>query len=183
MSELTTSSQVIEHRARRKWFLAIGAFLLALGAAGVGVTTLPELTSALVLGPLVLASSLFLLLTALFAAKRKERLLHFAAAGLEAILGFLIMTHPLHGLVSLLALIAIYFLVIGLVRLARSLATGPRGRGWTVMTGVMALLLGLSVWIGWPVAELWFVGLCVAVDFISHGVSWSALALAGQGAA
>ena len=46
------------------------------------------------------------------------------------------------------------------------------------MTGAVALLLDVSVWMGWPVARPWFVGLCIAVDFLCHGVSWSALALA-----
>jgi hypothetical protein len=39
------------------------------------------------------------------------------------------------------------------------------------------VLLGISVWIGWPVDKLWFVGLCIAIDFLCHGLSWSALAL------
>jgi len=46
------------------------------------------------------------------------------------------------------------------------------------MTGVMAVLLGIAVWICRPVVGLWFVGLCIAVDFICHGIGWSALALA-----
>jgi uncharacterized membrane protein HdeD (DUF308 family) len=176
MAELTTSSQATGQPARRKWFLALGALLLALGTAGTGAVTL-ELTSLLVFGPLLLASSLFQFLTAFFAEKEKERLLHYTAAGLEAALGFLVMAHPLQRVVSLVALIAVFLVVGGLVRLAHSLATQSRGRAWLVLTGVVALLLGISVWAGWPVAKLWFVGLCIAVDFICHGVSWSALAL------
>ena len=40
------------------------------------------------------------------------------------------------------------------------------------------MLLGVSVWMGWPLARPWFVGLCIAIDFLCHGVTWSALALA-----
>jgi hypothetical protein len=29
----------------------------------------------------------------------------------------------------------------------------------------------------WPAAGLWFVGLCIALDFTCHGRSWSAVAL------
>jgi uncharacterized membrane protein HdeD (DUF308 family) len=43
------------------------------------------------------------------------------------------------------------------------------------------VLLGVVVWIAWPVDELWFVGLCLAVDFLCHGASWTAVALAERG--
>jgi uncharacterized membrane protein HdeD (DUF308 family) len=178
MTELATSSQAPDYRGRWKWFLALALLLLVFGIAGVSISTLLEMTSVLVFGPMLLASSLFQFLTAIFAEKPKERLLHFAAAGLEAILGFFIMTNPLQRMVSLISLIAIFLMVSGLVRLARSLETRARGRGWTLMAGVVALLLGICVWTGWPVAKPWFVGLCIAIDFICHGVSWSALALA-----
>jgi uncharacterized membrane protein HdeD (DUF308 family) len=178
MIEPATSSQGTEHRARWKWFLALGALLLVLGIAGVSVATLLELTSVLVFGPLLLASSLFQLLTAFFAEQRKEKLPHFVAAGLEAALGFFIMANPPERVVSLIALIAVFLIVIGLARLARSLVTQSRGRAWIFLTGVIALLLGISVWIEGPVAKLGFVGLCIAIDFLCHGISWSALALA-----
>ena len=178
MINLSTSSQGTEHRGRWKWFLAVGAFLLVLGMTGISVATLMELTSVAVFGPMLLAGSIMQLLTALFAEKRKESLLHFAAAGLEAAFGLAIIMNPLERIVDLIALVAIFFVVIGLVRLARSLATHSRGRAWISMTGIVALLLGIALWIGGPVTKLGFVGLCIAVDFLCHGVSWSALALA-----
>jgi uncharacterized membrane protein HdeD (DUF308 family) len=180
MTELTTSSQAVEHPARWKWFLAVGVLLLFLGLAGAGAATLLELTSLLVFGPMLLASSLVQFLTAFFAERGKESFLHLATAGLEAALGFLIMAHPFLVVPDLVVLIAFFLMVGGLTRLARSLAMQSRGRAWIVMTGVSALLLGIVVWIRWPVAQLWFVGLCIAVDFICHGVGWSAIALADR---
>jgi uncharacterized membrane protein HdeD (DUF308 family) len=178
MAQLTTAPPQKEHSVRWKWFLVLGVGLLLLGLSGAGASTLLELTSLLLFGPLLLASSLIQFLTAFFAGKGKENLLHMIAAGLEAILGFFIMANPLHNVASLIALIAIFLIVAGLVRLARSLAMRSRGRTWVVLTGVVALLLGISVWMGWPVDKPWFVGLCIALDFLCHGVSWSALALA-----
>jgi uncharacterized membrane protein HdeD (DUF308 family) len=74
--------------------------------------------------------------------------------------------------------IAIALVACGLVRLVRSLAIHAPGRNWAVLTGGIAVLLGLAIWLKWPIAGLWFVGLCLAVDFICHGLSWSATALA-----
>jgi uncharacterized membrane protein HdeD (DUF308 family) len=178
MTGLESSSPVSVHRNRRTWFLALGALLLVLGAAGMAAASLLELTSVLVFGPLLLASSLMQFLTAIFTERGKEKLLHLAAAGLEAVLGFLIMANPLDGVVGLVALVAFFLVIVGLVRLARSLVTQSRGRGWTAVAGIVAVLLGVSLWVGWPAAKLWLVGLCIAGDLICHGISWSALALA-----
>jgi uncharacterized membrane protein HdeD (DUF308 family) len=178
MAQLTTASLEKEHSVRWKWFLVLGVVFLLLGLMAAGATTLLELTSLLIFGPLLLASSLIQLLTAFFAGKGKENVLHMIAAGLEAVLGSFIMANPLPNVASLIALIAIFLIVAELIRLARSLAMKSRGRAWVVLTGVVALLLGISLWLGWPFDKLWFVGLCIAVDFACHGISWSALALA-----
>jgi uncharacterized membrane protein HdeD (DUF308 family) len=178
MTELVTASRATEHRARWKWFLILGVVLVGLGIAGVGAATLLELTSLLVFGPLLLVSSIVQVLTAFFAEERKERLLHFAAAGLEAVFGFVIMANPLQRVVDLITLIAIFLLMGGLIRLARAVATPSRGRVMLIGTGMIALLLGLTVLVEGPVARLALVGLCIALDFICHGISWSALAFA-----
>ncbi|SRR5579883_588311 len=180
MAELTIASLGKKHAVRWKWFLVLGVGLLLLGLTGAGATTLLELTSLLVFGPLLLTSSIIQLLTAFFAGKGKENVLHMIAAGLEAVLGFFVIANPPQNVNSLIAVIAIFLIVAGLVRLARSLTHRARGRVWIVLTGVIALLLGMSVWIGWPFGELWFVGLCISLDFLCHGMCWSALALADR---
>jgi uncharacterized membrane protein HdeD (DUF308 family) len=75
-------------------------------------------------------------------------------------------------------LISVFLIASGLVRLIRAVGTHSPGRRWMLLTGVGALLLGICVWLRLPVSQLWFVGLCIALDYICHGISWSALALA-----
>jgi uncharacterized membrane protein HdeD (DUF308 family) len=94
MSEPATLLQVTDRRARWKWFIALGVILLVLGIAGISVATLLQYTTVLVFGPMLLASSIIQLLTAFFAEKREEYLLHFVAGGIEAVFGFFIMTYP-----------------------------------------------------------------------------------------
>jgi uncharacterized membrane protein HdeD (DUF308 family) len=175
------ASQGRKHRTVWTWFLVLGLLLLVLGLAGAGAMAFLEVTLLLVFGPLLLASSLLQLLIGLFLEMGKEKLLHYLAAGLEMVLGFFIMANPLQTVGELIALIAVFLIVIGLARLGRALAGQSHRRGWIVMAGVVALLVGISVWIGRSVEPLWLVGLCIALDLISHGVSWSALALAERG--
>jgi uncharacterized membrane protein HdeD (DUF308 family) len=171
MTEPVTSLQKPEHRARWKWFLALGVILLVLGVAGIGIATALEFTSLLVFGPLVMASSVIQFLTAFMAEKRRECLLHLAAAGVEAVLGVAIMASPPERVIGLITLVAVLLIVIGLARVARSLATRSGGRAWVFAAGVIALLLGISVWAGGTAGKLGFVGLCIAVDLLCHGVT------------
>jgi uncharacterized membrane protein HdeD (DUF308 family) len=92
---LTLASQGPKHQAAWIWFLVLGVLLLVLGLVGAGATAFLEVTSLLVFGPLLLASSLLQLLTALFAETGKEKLLHYLAAGLDLALGLFIMAKPL----------------------------------------------------------------------------------------
>ena len=178
MTELTTPLPVTEHGARWKWFLALGVLLVLLGLAGAGATTLLKLTSLVVFGPLLMASGIIQVVIAFFSERGKDFLLHLVAAGVEALLGYLITAFPLEGMIDLAVLIAVFLVVTGLLRLARWRVTPSVGRGWTFMAGAAALILGICVWLKLPVSGLWAVGLCIALDFICHGVSWSAVALA-----
>ena len=48
MIEPATLLQVTDHRARWKWFIALGVILLVLGITGISVATLLQFTSLLV---------------------------------------------------------------------------------------------------------------------------------------
>lgn len=179
MTDSTVSSQVKPRRSSGwKWSLAFGALLLVFGVAGIGVATFMELTSVLLFGPMLLVGALIQAMIAFFEEERKESIFHFAASGLEAALGFWVMAHPLEKVIDLVVLLAIFFLVSGAIRLGRSLATRSPGRGWNLIPGIVALVLGVCVWLRWPDSKWWFFGLCIAIDFLCRGISWSALGLA-----
>ncbi len=177
MTGQTTASMAPERRARWKWFLALGVLLLCFGIAGGSATSLTEFTSVVIFGPLLLASGILQLLVAIPLKKKSLRFMHFAAAAVEMIFGFVIMAHPLVTTVNLFAVIAIFLVLAGLLRLGRSFFEA-HGRKWTFAAAIIALLLGASVWSGWPSGTFWFVGLCIAIDFLCHGVSWIGVALA-----
>jgi uncharacterized membrane protein HdeD (DUF308 family) len=177
MTTLTSSLQTGDRSVRWKWFLAVGLVLVLLGLAGAGGSTLLQLTSLLVFGPMLLASSILMFVLAFFAERDLASLSHYAAAGLEMVLAFFIMINPFEGTASLLVWIAVALIAGGLLRLARALALRSGGQIVTLFAGLIALILGLVIYVRWPIAEIWFVGFCIAVDFICHGVSWVVVAL------
>jgi uncharacterized membrane protein HdeD (DUF308 family) len=164
--------------ARWKWLAALGLVLLLLGVAGVSLSLLLDLTSLLVFGPLLVASGIAQGLVGFIAVRGRESLLHLLAGGIEGGLGLWLLNAPPDTAGSLVALIATVLIVGGLIRLGRWVVTRDRGRAWILLTGVLALLLALAVWVGGAAVQWWFVGMCLAVDFLCHGASWSLVALA-----
>jgi uncharacterized membrane protein HdeD (DUF308 family) len=181
MAEITPAVPGADPPARWKWYLALGALLLLLGLAAAGASTTLEITSLVFFGPMLLAGAIGQVWVACSEKEKTERNLHLAAVGPELFLGCFVMISPLFGGASLVAWAVILLFAIGLVRLVRSLGLRARVRSWAATAGTTALLLGIVVWAVWPASELWIVGLCLAMDFICHGATWSALALAERG--
>jgi uncharacterized membrane protein HdeD (DUF308 family) len=52
------------------------------------------------------------------------------------------------------------------------------GWQWMLLNGVIALLLGVSIWRQWPFSGLWVIGLFVGIEMLLSGFSWLMLGLA-----
>jgi uncharacterized membrane protein HdeD (DUF308 family) len=86
--------------------------------------------------------------------------------------GVLLMRHPLVGLVSLTAILAIYLLFKGLFDLARALRRRPaKGSGWMFLEAVISLLL--AVVIGWHLlsTSTWVIGTLVGFVILLSGIA------------
>ena len=76
---------------------------------------------------------------------------------------------------SLTLVMATFFTIAGIVRLAAARSSRFPGRPHAVTSDAVTVLLGIVIGIGWP-AGAWTVGTFVAIDLIFDG--WS-LVLAG----
>jgi len=70
-----------------------------------------------------------------------------------------------------------FFVAEGIWKIIASFSYRP-ATGWLFMllSGVLALILGVMIWRQWPLSGLWAVGILVGVDLLSTGVSMIALA-------
>jgi uncharacterized membrane protein HdeD (DUF308 family) len=53
-----------------------------------------------------------------------------------------------------------------------------QGWGWLLAAGIITILLGLMIAMGWPVNSLWVLGLFLAIDLVFQGWSFIAIGLA-----
>jgi uncharacterized membrane protein HdeD (DUF308 family) len=54
------------------------------------------------------------------------------------------------------------------------------GWGWTLASGISALVLGVMIWSQWPVSGAWAVGLLVGIKIMFTGSSLMGLGFAAR---
>lgn len=100
-------------------------------------------------------------------------------AGLAfAVLGFMLLTRPLAGILSLTIVVAVLFLVAGAFKIAMafSIGRGSGGAFWMVLlSGVLSAVLALMILANFPASAATLLGVLLAVELISNGVSLIAL--------
>ena len=52
--------------------------------------------------------------------------------------------------------------------------------GWALVSGVLDLLLGFLILVGWPASAFWVIGLFIGISFLFRGVNWMMLGFALQ---
>jgi uncharacterized membrane protein HdeD (DUF308 family) len=101
--------------------------------------------------------------------------------GLSLIAGLTVFLNPLLGLVTLTLLVIAYLVASGVVEVVMGLKLrGEPNWAWTIASGVIGILLGVMLWVGFPSTALWAVGVLFGVNLLVSGVSMVALALGAR---
>ena len=100
---------------------------------------------------------------------------------LTFIVGFWLVLEPHNGTLTLTIVLGIYFLFMGLTRVAVALsARGQRGAGLVALSGIAGLLIGILVLAKLPSSADWAIGLLVGIDLIFAGWTLVSVALVGK---
>jgi uncharacterized membrane protein HdeD (DUF308 family) len=168
------------HELRRNWgwFLVLGIGLIIVGMLAIGAAFVATLATVLTFGILMLVGGGIEIVSAFLAQRWSGFFLHLLAGVLYLVVGFFMIAHPVAAAAGLTLMLAALFLAGGLFRIILSLSHRFPGWGWTLLNGVITLLLGFLIWRGWPEAAFWVIGLFVGIELIFAGWSWVMLALA-----
>jgi uncharacterized membrane protein HdeD (DUF308 family) len=164
-------------RHRWLWFFGLGLALVLVGTFAVAAAFLTTLTTVLVFGILLLVGGAVESVSAVAAGSARGVMTHLVVGVIHLVVGALMVEHPARAAEGLTLLLAAAFLVGGLVRVGYALTQSFEGRGWALVTGVVAACLGLSIWQQWPESGLWAIGLFIGIDILLIGWSWVALGL------
>jgi uncharacterized membrane protein HdeD (DUF308 family) len=97
---------------------------------------------------------------------------------LTLLVGIALIANPLAGMVSLTLLVAVLFLVTGVIKIAYSFSLRPiSGWGWVLASGVLSLLIAVMIFSNFPWAAASVLGILLGVELLSNGILFLLVAL------
>jgi uncharacterized membrane protein HdeD (DUF308 family) len=151
---------------------------ILLGAVCVIGNVTATFATVLVFGWMLLFSGIFALVHAFRTHTWQGFLLSLLSALFRGFTGYLLIRYPLAGAASLTLIFASFFVVGGLFRaIGAGMLKFPRW-GWSVVSGIVSLGLGIILLAQMPVSSVWFLGFAIGVDLIFDGTSLVGLATA-----
>ena len=152
-----------------------GIFALANPLAATLTATLLAAWAFIVVGILTIASA--------FADQRwGGRIAAILLGILMVLLGVNLAGDPLAGTLSLTMATAILLVVLGIVRISLGFSFRTPGvRFLLIMSGALSLLLAFMIYSNWPQSAALVLGLFLAIELISNGISLIVLAMDRKG--
>lgn len=183
---LTPGFGGLRKRLRDKWgwLLALGVLMSALGV--IGFAMLPWLTLVTVwwAGALLLVGGGAQVVDAFSEKNWGPFALHLLIAVLYMVAGAIVIWNPVLGALTLTLMVAIALMVIGVLRCIMAFQVRPAGNWWLLLlSGLLSIALGVMIYGQWPTSGVWVLGLFFAIELLSEGIAFIALALAARKAA
>lgn len=160
----------------RSWFLALGITLVVLGTLAVLFSYTTTIFSVIYLGIFLIIVGLFEGIQSFTLSKWGTFFLHLFLGILYTIGGIFIVANPKVNAISLTLLLAIFLVAAGILRIIFAITKNLPHKGWLALNGVLTLILGILIWIQWPISGLWVIGMFVGLDVLFAG--WTLIMLA-----
>ena len=182
MSAVTMDPEVRDG-LRRSWraLRAIGIVAIVLGSVAILVPAVASVGTAIFIGWILLIAGAFLTAAAFTAHSLGTVVLRLLWAALTVIVGIWLIVEPHNGTLTLTLVLGIYFLFMGLTRIAVAfVARGQQGAGLAGLSGFASLLIGVLILVEFPSSADWAIGLLVGIDLIIAGWTLLGIALVGK---
>jgi uncharacterized membrane protein HdeD (DUF308 family) len=168
---------------RRTWraLMAIGIVAIVVGCIAIIIPAAFSVGTAIFIGWILIIVGAFMIAAAFNATTVGSVLLRLLWAALTIIVGFWLVIEPHNGTLTLTFVLGIYFLFMGVTRIAVAFAgRGQQGAGLVGLSGIAGLLIGILVLAKLPSSADWAIGLLVGIDLIFAGWTLVSIALVGK---
>lgn len=167
----------------RSWkaLMFVGVLAIVIGCIAILVPAVASVGTAIFIGWILLIAGAFLVAAAFSAHSIGTVVLRLLWAALTVIVGVWLIVEPHNGTLTLTLVLGIYFLFMGITRIAVAFAArGQQNAGLVGLSGVAGLLIGILVLAKFPSSADWAIGLLVGIDLIFAGWTLTSVALVGK---
>ena len=164
----------------RNWFLWMIAGVISLfgGFFALANPLAATLTAELLAGWMFVAVGVMTMVSAFGDQGWGGRILSILIGLIILILGIDLIANPLAGVVSLTLVVAIGLIVMGVLRILLAFRSDFAQLRWVlILSGAISLLLGAMIMSNFPQSAALVLGVYLAVELISNGVSLIVLSL------
>jgi uncharacterized membrane protein HdeD (DUF308 family) len=158
--------------------LMLGIAMIVLGTLAIMASFVATLTITITFGILLAVAGVVQIATSLWVGQWRGFLLQLLLGILYLIAGCVMIKHPLRAAAGITIILAVAYMVGGLMRIAFAVTHHTTGRAWILVNGIITLVLGIAIWWEWPSDSLMVIGLLVGIDLLFHGWSWVMLGFA-----
>ena len=149
---------------------ALGITLIGLGALAALAPAVAGAPVVIVVGGLVALAGAVLAVFGWRAWSGGKGPLGLVAGGLAAACGLALVFNPMSTLDTVSSLVAAYMIVAGASALLfSSRLDNHAGRTWVLGDAVVSIVLGVSMWAGWPLSGVRALGLLLGLKLASAG--------------
>lgn len=154
-----------------------GLVLLVLGVLAVVLPLAAALAIDLLLGWLLLVGGVVLSVQAFRIPPSGRFWWQLGIGVLNVLAGLLLLLNPMQGVLTLTVMLSVLFLVEGAYKVMLALPLrAVRGWVWLLVSGLVALLLGVLILSGLPGSAAWALGLMVGINLLFTGLALVSLA-------
>ncbi len=165
-----------------KLLLTAGIISTVLGAIAIIVPQLASVTVTYLFGILLLIGAVAFVAEAISRGSTGHRIWSALLAVLYVFAGVWLIINPVSGTITLTLILAVFFLLIGALRLIAGIAS--RGKvpnaGWTIVNGVLSIVIAVLVIGELPSSAAWAIGLLVGIQLLFDGIALIVAAMAGK---
>ena len=165
------------------WFLwlLVGILSIVAGIIALANPFAATLTAELLAGYMFIAIGILTLVSAFQDQGWGARIWALLLGALITIFGFNLVSNPLEGVLTLTFAVAILLMIIGVFRLIIAFTPMAAGaRGLLVVAGLISIALSVMIFADYPWSSAVVLGVFLAIELISNGISLIAIALDRQ---
>jgi uncharacterized membrane protein HdeD (DUF308 family) len=167
----------------RSWkgLMIVGVSAIVLGCIAILIPAVVAVGAAIFIGIILLVAGAFLTAAAFSAHSVGSLVVRLIWAILTLIVGLWLVLEPHNGTLTLTFVLGVYFLFMGLTRIAVAfVGRGQPNAGLVGLSGICGLLIGILVLVKFPSSADWAIGLLVGIDLIFAGWTLTSVALVGR---